>query len=502
MTSAHWRASPTTLRKRFDRGSIMPRVKAQMSETQAFVALVLAAGQGKRMRSQLPKVLHPLLGRPMVSYPVDAAFSAGAERVVCVVGHGAEQVIPVLDARYGERVLAALQPEQHGTGDAARCGQEAIPSWTGWIVIVYGDSVLVSAHALTALLAHARNSASPLAMLTSTVPDAKGYGRIVRDEAGRVVRVQEERDCSPAERAIREFNPGVYAVRAGFLREAVRQLKPSNAQGELYLTDLVAIASEHGGAASLDWDVAELHGINDRLELVQRERDLARRIALTHISNGVTIRDPDHARIEPGVHIDQDVVLESGVELRGNTHIASGAHIDVGCVLTNTRVDQGAHVLPYTVATDSIIGSASRVGPFSHLRAGTELQREVHLGAFVETKKTLMADGSKANHLAYLGDGQIGRGVNIGAGTIFCNYDGVNKHTTVLEDGAFIGSDSQLVAPVTVGKHAYVASGTTVTSDVPADALAIGRARQVNKEGAAPRMRERLLAEKARRPRK
>jgi bifunctional UDP-N-acetylglucosamine pyrophosphorylase / glucosamine-1-phosphate N-acetyltransferase len=470
-----------------------------MSEKQPFVALVLAAGQGKRMRSTLPKVLHPLLGRPMLSYPVDAAFGAGAERVVCVVGHGAERVTDMLQHRYGSRVVTALQPHQHGTGDAARCGQSAIPTWNGWIVIVYGDSVLISAHAITALLAHARTSASPLAMLTATVPDAKGYGRIVRDEAGRVLRVQEERDCSPSERAIREFNPGVYAVRAGFLREAVNQLEPSNAQGELYLTDLVAIAAAHGGAASLDWDVSELHGINDRYELVSRERDLARRIALTHVSNGVTIRDPERARIEPGVHIDQDVVIECGVELRGKTQIAQGAHIDVGCVLTDVRVEQNAIVLPYTVATDSIIGPDSRVGPFSHLRPGTELQSSVHLGAFVETKKTRLGHGSKANHLAYLGDGVIGQGVNIGAGTIFCNYDGVNKHTTVLEDGAFIGSDSQLVAPVTVGKDAYVASGTTVTMDVPAEALALGRARQVNKPNLAIRIRERLLAEKARR---
>jgi bifunctional UDP-N-acetylglucosamine pyrophosphorylase/glucosamine-1-phosphate N-acetyltransferase len=470
-----------------------------MSDTQSFVALVLAAGQGKRMKSQLPKVLHPLLGRPMLSYPVDAAFAAGAERVVCVVGHGAERVTSMLQVRYGERVLTALQPEQRGTGDAARCGLAALPQWNGWIAIVYGDSVLITERAIATLVAHGQSASVPLALLTATLPDAAGYGRILRDAAGRVVRVQEERDCTPVERAIREFNPGVYAVRAGFLREALAQLKPNNAQGELYLTDLVAIAAEHGGAAGLHWDTAELHGINDRYELVQRERELAERIALEHIARGVTIRDPAHARIEPGVTIEQDVVIESGVELRGATRIARGAHIDVGSVLTDTTVQEDAQVLPYTVATESVIGPASRVGPFSHLRAGSELGREVHLGAFVETKKTRMAQGSKANHLSYLGDGVIGRGVNVGAGTIFCNYDGFNKHTTVLEDGAFIGSDSQLVAPVTVGKDAYVASGTTVTHDVPADARAIGRAKQSNKLGFAARLREKLRAEKARR---
>lgn len=473
-----------------------------MSESQAFVALVLAAGQGKRMRSQLPKVLHPLLGRPMLSYPIDAAFRAGAERVVCVVGHGAERVTEALRTRYADKVLTALQPEQRGTGDAARCGLTALPQWNGWIAIVYGDSVLITPQAISALVDHARAHSGPLALLTSTLPDATGYGRILRDSAGRVLRVQEERDCSPAERAVCEFNPGVYVVRAGFLREALENLKPTNAQNELYLTDLVAMAADNGGAAALDWDAAELEGINDRYELVTRERVLAERIALQHMAHGVTIRDPQQARIEPSVHIEQDVVIERGVELRGDTTVARGAHVDVGCVLTDTVVQEDAQVLPYTVATESVIGPGSRVGPFSHMRPGSELGRDVHLGAFVETKKTRMGQGSKANHLSYLGDGEIGSGVNIGAGTIFCNYDGVNKHMTVLEDGCFIGSDSQLVAPVTVGRNAYVASGTTVTSDVPAEALAIGRVRQQDKPGFAARLRERLLAEKAQRAKK
>jgi bifunctional UDP-N-acetylglucosamine pyrophosphorylase/glucosamine-1-phosphate N-acetyltransferase len=399
-------------------------------------------------------------------------------------------------------VLTALQPEQRGTGDAARCGLTALPQWNGWIAIVYGDSVLITAKAIAALVEHARANNGPLALLTSTLPNAFGYGRILRDAAGRVLKVQEERDCSPTEKAICEFNPGVYVVRAGFLREAVERLKPMNAQNELYLTDLVAMAADQGGAAALHWDAAELHGINDRLELVQRERDLAERIAVEHIVRGVTIRDPQHARIEPSVHIESDVVIESGVELRGDTTIARGAHIDVGCVLTDTIVQEDARVLPYTVATESVIGPASRVGPFAHLRAGTELGREVHMGAFVETKKTRMGQGSKANHLSYLGDGEIGRGVNVGAGVIFCNYDGVNKHTTVLEDGVFVGSDAQLVAPVTVGKNAYVASGTTVTQDVPAEALAIGRSRQENKPERAARLRERLIAERAKRTKK
>jgi bifunctional UDP-N-acetylglucosamine pyrophosphorylase/glucosamine-1-phosphate N-acetyltransferase len=468
-----------------------------MSETQPFVAVVLAAGQGTRMKSKLPKVLHPLLGRPMLSYPIDAALAAGAARVVCVVGHGAEAVTRMLSERYAERVVSALQPEQRGTGDAARCGQAALPEWNGWIVILYGDSALITPRALEALMAHASSEPGPLALLTAVLPDASGYGRIVRNSTGHVVRIQEHKDCSPEERAIREFNPGVYAIRADFMREAIAKLTTNNAQGELYLTDLVAMAAAQGGAAGLAWDAAELHGVNDRYELVQRERDLALRIAREHMRRGVTIRDPERARIEPGVSIEADAVIESGVELRGQTRIAAGVHIDVGCVLVDTVVHEGALLLPYTVSTSSTIGAAARVGPFSHLRPGSELDRDVHVGNFVETKKTRIGQGSKANHLSYLGDGVIGRGVNVGAGTIFCNYDGVNKHTTVLEDGAFIGSDSQLVAPVTVGKNAYVGTGTTVTLDVPEDALAIGRARQVNKLGFAARLRERFKALKA-----
>ena len=468
----------------------------KMQPKSPFVALVLAAGQGTRMKSRLPKVLHPLLGRPMLSYPVDAALAAGASRVVCVIGHGAEAVSGMLRDRYDARVGTALQAEQRGTGDAARCGQAALPDYDGWILILNGDSALLSSNALLALLEHTQQAATPLALLTAFLPDASGYGRIVRDERGAILRIQEQRDCSHEERAIREFNPGVYAVRSEFLREATRQLTSHNAQGELYLTDLVALAAARGGVSGLAWDVSELHGINDRHELALRERDLAQRIAREHMKRGVTIRDPLNTRIQPDVTIEPDAVIEAGVELRGKTQIGAGAHIDVGCVLIDTIVQAEAQVLPYSVSTDSTIGPGARVGPFSHLRPGSVLGRGVHIGNFVETKKTRMGEGSKANHLSYLGDGQIGSHVNVGAGTIFCNYDGVNKHTTVLEDGVFVGSDSQLVAPVTVGKNAYIGTGTTVTMNVPEDALAIGRARQVNKPGLAARLRQRFLAQK------
>jgi bifunctional UDP-N-acetylglucosamine pyrophosphorylase/glucosamine-1-phosphate N-acetyltransferase len=465
-----------------------------MSASENFIAIVLAAGQGKRMQSQLPKVMHPLLGRPMLTYPVDAALAAGASQVVCVVGHGSDRVTQMLSERYGDKVRTALQASQNGTGDAARCGAALLPDFDGKLVILYGDSPLITAHALRSLVTHANQRAAKFALLTSSLPDATGYGRIVRDSNGQILRVQEQQDCTLAEASIHEFNPGVYAIAASFFRESIGKLTTDNAQGELYLTDLVGLAAGKGGVASLHWDVAELRGINDRAELTQREQDLALRIVRGHMRHGVTIHDPSRTRIEPDVVIEPDAMIAPGVELRGTTHVATRVTIDVGCVLTNTRVDEGAQLLPYCVATDSVIGPGARIGPFAHLRPGSQLGRDVHIGNFVETKQTRVGAGSKANHLAYLGNGEIGSGVNIGAGTIFCNYDGYGKHTTTIEDGAFIGSDSQLVAPVTVGKNAYVGTGTTVTQDVPEDALAIGRARQVNKPGLGARLRARLRA--------
>ncbi|MDD9937333.1 MAG: bifunctional UDP-N-acetylglucosamine diphosphorylase/glucosamine-1-phosphate N-acetyltransferase GlmU [Myxococcales bacterium] len=462
-----------------------------------FTAIVLAAGQGTRMKSSLPKVLHTLLERPMVSYPIDAALAAGAERVVVVVGVGREQVEAALSARYDGRVTTALQAEQRGTGDAARCGREAVAGVSGRLVILCGDTPLLTAAAIAALL-ESTDADTRLALLTSTLDDARGYGRILRDGDGRVRAIREDRDCTEAERAIREWNPGVYAIDADFFDRSVAGLSTDNDQGELYLTDLVERAAAEGGVADAAWPAEDLHGINDRAALVACEAALRRRRATELAAGGVTLRDPETTFVGADVVIEPDVTIEAQVHLRGKTRVGAGAHIDVGCVLTDTTVHAGAKLLPYTVSSESAIGAESRIGPFTHLRPGSELAARVHLGNFVETKKTRIGEGSKANHLAYLGDGVVGSGVNVGAGTIFCNYDGFGKYVTVLEDGVFIGSDSQLVAPITVGKGAYVATGTTVTMDVPAEAMAIGRARQQNKAGLATRLKEKLKAQAAR----
>ena len=461
------------------------------AEHSPLTAVILAAGQGTRMKSARAKVLHELCGRPMVHFVVDAALAAGAADVVVVVGHGRDEVSAYLARAFGERVRTALQEQQRGTGDAVRCALPLLRPDADAVLLLCGDTPLLDAEELGRL--RDARGALPLAMLTAVLPDATGYGRILRDAGGSVVGVREHKDASAEERAIREMNPAVYLARGAFLREAIGALRADNAQGELYLTDVVAQAAAAGGVGALvARDHGSLVGINDRAQLAAAEEVLHGRIADRLRKAGATIRAG--ARIDAGVEIEPDAVVEHGVVLRGSTRVGAGAKIDVGSVLTDVAVAPGAVVKPYTVAAQSTIGEGAQIGPFSHLRPESRIEADAHIGNFVETKKTVVRRGAKANHLAYLGDGDIGEGANVGAGTIFCNYDGFKKHRTEIGPGAFIGSDSQIVAPVRVGAGAYVATGTTVTRDVPDEALAIGRARQENKEGYAGKLRARLKA--------
>jgi bifunctional UDP-N-acetylglucosamine pyrophosphorylase/glucosamine-1-phosphate N-acetyltransferase len=461
-------------------------------------AIVLAAGQGTRMKSALPKVMHRVCGVPIVHFVVQAALDAGCHEVVVVVGHGRTPVEDYLQGAFsGARVRTAIQPEQRGTGDAARVGLAAADARATRAFIVNGDIPLVRGEDLRTVAAALDDAVPPadLAFATCILDDPAGYGRVLR-VGSKVVEIREDRDLrSSEERAVGEINAGLYVAGAAWLRAALGALAPNNAQGELYLTDIVSHANRTGKAvtaACLPVDV--LAGVNDRQQLADVEQTMHERLVRKWRVAGATVRDG--ARIEATVTLEPDVTIEHGVVLRGTTHVARGARVDVGCVLTNVLVETGAIVKPYSVGTDSRIGARAQVGPFAHLRPDTELGEEAHVGNFVETKNTKMGRRAKANHLAYLGDGVIGDGANIGAGTIFCNYDGVQKHTTTIEPGVFIGSDSQLVAPVTVGRDAYVATGTTVTRDVPAEALAIGRMRQENKEGYASKLRARLRAQK------
>ncbi len=463
---------------------------------------MLAAGQGTRMKSAVPKVMHVVSGLPIVHFGVQAAIDAGCADVVVVVGHGRELVERYLATAFaGARVRTTVQAQQRGTGDAARVGLAALGSEAARVVVLNGDVPLIRADDLRSVVQALDDERSPAAMAVATcrVDDPSGYGRILREGTGekaKVVEIREHRDLrSDAERAVREINAGIYAAPTALLREALAALVPGNAQGELYLTDVVAFASRAGkrvAAVMLAADV--LAGVNDREQLAQVDATMQARIVHRWRLFGATVRDG--ARVEAGVILEPDVTVESGVALRGTTHLQRGSRVDVGCVLTNVFVGADAVIKPYTVATDARVGARCQVGPFAHLRSESELGDDAHLGNFVETKKTKIGRGAKANHLAYLGDGIIGDGANIGAGTIFCNYDGVQKHTTTIEAGAFIGSDSQIVAPVTIGAHAYVATGTTITRDVPPDALAISRVKQENKEGYASRIRSRMKAAK------
>jgi bifunctional UDP-N-acetylglucosamine pyrophosphorylase / glucosamine-1-phosphate N-acetyltransferase len=465
---------------------------------QTTTAIVLAAGQGTRMKSALPKVMHPICGLPIVHFGIRAALDAGCAEVVVVVGHGREVVEEYLGRAFaGQRVRTATQEQPRGTGDAARAGSAALGEGATHVLLVNGDVPLVLGGDLRAVLSPLESAPAGdgLSFATCRVDDPRGYGRVLR-HGGKVVEVREDRDLrTPEERSVREINAGIYAVSVPLLRRALAALATNNAQGELYLTDVVAYASRAGErVATVSLGADALAGVNDREQLARVERTMRERIARDLRLAGATVRDG--ANVDAEVVIEADATVEYGVALRGRTRVARGAVVDVGCVLTNVEVGEGAVIKPYSVATDSRIGPRAVVGPFAHLRPGSDIGEEAHIGNFVETKKTRMLRGAKANHLAYLGDGIIGERANVGAGTIFCNYDGFRKHTTVIEAGAFIGSDSQLVAPVTVGANAYVATGTTVTKDVPADALAIGRTKQENKEGYATKLRAHLKAGK------
>ncbi len=469
-------------------------------------AVILAAGQGTRMKSSLPKVLHPVAGKPLVHFPVRAALEAGCGEVVVVVGHGREAVEAYLAKAFGAdgerpewagRVKTAVQKEQRGTGDAAKAGLSGVRPEAERILLFYGDVPMLAAVDVAAVVRKLdEEPGAVIAIATCTTDNPFGYGRVMRDTKGNVLEIREQRDLkSDAERAIKEWNPGIYAATRTFFDDALASLEPNNAQGEYYLTDIVSFAAKRGdGIASVASNPDVMDGVNDRAQLALADRGMAERILKKHRLAGITIRDG--ARIEDGVEIGQDAVIESFAVLRGKTRVGAGAMIDVGCVLTNADIGEGVALKPYSVVTDSIVRARAQIGPFSHLRPESDVGEEAHIGNFVETKKTKLDRGAKANHLAYLGDGFVGENANVGAGTIFCNYDGFQKHVTRIGKGAFIGSDSQLVAPITIGDGAYVGTGTTVTKDVPADALAIGRAKQENKEGYAARLRSRLKAAK------
>jgi len=446
-------------------------------------AIILAAGKGTRMKSSVVKVLHPVAGRPMILWPVAAARAAGAAPVVLVVGHQADAVRSTFQA--DPDIRTALQAEQLGTGHAVACARGELTDFNGTVLILCGDTPLLRSETVRDLIAFHREQGASLTVLTATVDNPYGYGRVVRDSSGRVVRIVEQKDATPAEQAIREINSGIYCMEAGFLNANIGSISSDNAQQEFYLTDLVSIAADKGltclGRPTDDAD--EIMGVNDRVQLAEAARILRRRINNDLMCSGVSLIDPALSYIDHGVSIGPDTVVYPNCSISGATTIGSGCIIESNVSIKESSLGNGCHIKAGSVLENSRLCADVSVGPMAHLRPGTVLNDHVKIGNFVETKKAVMGVGSKASHLTYLGDAEIGSNVNIGCGTITCNYDGVNKHRTVIGDDVFIGSDVQLVAPVEVGRNSLVAAGTTVTVDVPPDSLAISRVPQVNKVG-------------------
>ena len=445
--------------------------------------VILAAGKGKRMHSDLPKVLHPLAGKPLLAHVIDSARELGAEKICVVHGHGGEQVRPALDA---PDLAWALQEPQLGTGHAV---MQALPHLAvavspapTFTLVLYGDVPLTRASTLRRLIEAA--GSDKLALLTAYLDNPLGYGRIVRVD-GRVVRIVEEKDADDAERAITEVNTGILVAPTAALARWLPALGNRNAQGEYYLTDIVAMAvSESMPVATAHPDATwETEGVNSKLQLAALERVHQRNVAEGLMTAGVTLADPARIDVRGELLCGRDVAIDVNCVFEGRVELADGVSVAANCVLKNCRIGRGARIAPFCHIEDAVVGEQSIIGPYARLRPGAELGRDVHVGNFVEVKNSTIADHSKANHLAYIGDATIGSRVNVGAGTITCNYDGANKFRTVIEDDAFIGSDTQLVAPVTVGRGATLGAGTTLTRDAPPDQLTVSRAKQMSIPG-------------------
>ncbi|MBY4896644.1 bifunctional UDP-N-acetylglucosamine diphosphorylase/glucosamine-1-phosphate N-acetyltransferase GlmU [Cupriavidus sp. AU9028] len=441
--------------------------------------VILAAGMGKRMHSALPKVLHPIAGRPLLAHVLDTARSLSPSRLVVVVGHGADQVRAAVGA---PDVQFALQAQQLGTGHAV---MQALPLLDPAqpTLVLYGDVPLTRAATLRALVDAA--GADRFGILTVTMDDPTGYGRIVRNEAGQIQRIVEQKDATEAERAIAEINTGIIVCPTGRLGDWLASLRNDNAQGEYYLTDTVerAVADGLAVVSAQPGALWETLGVNSKVQLAELERLHQRNLAQQLLEAGVTVLDPARIDIRGELTCGRDVTIDVGCVFEGRVHLDDGVHIGPHCVIRNSKIGSGAQIHPFCHLEQAQVGPGGRIGPYARLRPGAELAEDVHVGNFVEIKNSRIAAHSKANHLAYVGDATVGERVNIGAGTITCNYDGVNKHRTVIEDDAFIGSDSQLVAPVTVGRGATLGAGTTLTRDAPAGQLTVSRARQLSVPG-------------------
>ena len=444
--------------------------------------VVLAAGQGTRMKSAIPKVLHPVAGSPLVDHVLDAAATLDPETITLIVGHGADAVKQALSGRQNLRF--ALQQPQLGTAHALQQAEPMLAGRTGTVVLLSGDVPMLRPSTLQRLLQTHQAAGAAATVVTAVVERPYGYGRIVRTD-GQITRIVEERDATPAERQIREINSGIYAFDLGPLFETLRSIAAKNAQGEYYLTDLIAMYRHRKLPVEtlvVD-DPGQVRGINTRSELAEMSASMRQTKNEELMAAGVTLIDPATTYIDPGVVVGADTVIHPGVVIQGQTRIGAACEIHAYSRIVDTEIGDHVTVLNFCLIVGARVARSAAIGPFAHVRPDTEVGEKAKIGNFVELKKTTLGAGSKANHLAYLGDATVGPNVNIGAGTITCNYDGRHKHQTVIEEGAFIGSDTQLIAPVTIGRGAYIGTGTTVREDVAPGALAVSAGKQRNIEG-------------------
>jgi bifunctional UDP-N-acetylglucosamine pyrophosphorylase/glucosamine-1-phosphate N-acetyltransferase len=450
--------------------------------------VILAAGKGTRMRSDLAKVLHRAGGRPLIEHVVRACQPLRAAQLLVVVGHQAEDVAAVVNP-FGAQTV--VQHPQRGTGHALQVARRAIRKSARLAIVLPGDAPLLRAETLAALLETHRRGEAAATILSAELADPAGYGRIVRDSEGRVQAIVEDKTATPEQRAIREVNSSIYCFTLAKFWPCLAALRPDNVHRELYLTDAISLLRQRNERvlAQVAHDPSEILGCNTRAHLADADRVFRARKAAELMDSGVTIYLPETVLIDPEVTAGPDTVIEPGVQLLGRTRIGARCEIRAGSILRDVRVDDAAIVGPHSNADSSRIGARAQVGPFSRLRPGADIRAGVRVGNFVEVKKSVLHEGATAMHLSYLGDASIGRDANIGAGTITCNYDGIRKNETKIGDRVFIGSDTALVAPVRVGDGAYVAAGSVITENVPADALAIARGRQVNKPGWARQRR-------------
>lgn len=454
------------------------QINANTPNTMPLSVVILAAGQGTRMKSDLPKVLHPLAGQPLLQHVVDSARALEAERIVVVYGHGGDRV---REALADQPIEWVLQAQQLGTGHAVQQALPLLPADHA-VLVLYGDVPLVRQETLTNLLEALgeRNAGAAVAVLTTELEDATGYGRIVRDSHRAFTAIVEHKDATPEQREIGEINSGIMATAPGVMAELLPKVSNDNAQKEYYLTDLVALARESGSevAGVITADSDEVRGVNNRLQLAELERLLQQRQAEALMREGVTLRDPARFDLRGRLNHGRDVTIDINVIIEGEVTLGDRVQIGPNCVLRNVTLADDVTLLENCVLDQAVVGTGARVGPYSRLRPGTELAARTHVGNFVECKKARIGEGSKVNHLSYVGDAEVGRDVNIGAGTITCNYDGANKHLTTIEDRVFVGSNSALVAPLTLEAGSTIGAGSVITKDAPAEELTLARARQ------------------------